>query len=39
MRHVASGSALIPADARAAAQMEQWISVEYSYLYPEFLPI
>ena len=26
-------------DATLAAQMEQWISVEYSYFYPEFLPI
>ena len=39
MKHVARGSSLIPADAALAAQVEQWISVEYSYFYPEFLPI
>ena len=36
MRHVARGSPLIPSEARASAIMEQWISVEYSYFYPEF---
>ena len=39
MKHVARGSSLIPTDAALAAQVEQWISVEYSYFYPEFLPI
>jgi len=39
MRHVAEGTQLIPTDAKALALMEQWISVEYSYFYPAFMPI
>jgi glutathione S-transferase len=39
MRHVASGSPLIPSDRRLAAQMEQWISVEYSYFVAELVPL
>lgn len=39
MRHVAAGSHLIPSDPALVALMDQWISVEYSYFYPEFLPL
>jgi len=37
MRHVAAGSALIPTDPALEALMDQWISVEYSCFYPEFV--
>ena len=39
MRHVAEGSALVPSGRAERALMEQWISVEYSYFAPSFLPI
>jgi glutathione S-transferase len=39
MRHVATGSPLIPSDQRLAAQMEQWVSVEYSYFAAELVPL
>lgn len=39
MRYAAEGTALVPAEVMARAVMEQWISVEYSYFSPAFLPI
>ena len=39
VRHLAEGSHLVPADAKARAFMEQWISIDYSYFGPSFLPI
>ena len=39
MRYLAEGSALVPPTSAARAVMDQWISVEYSYLYPAFMPI
>jgi glutathione S-transferase len=39
MRHLANGTHLVPSDAASYARMEQWISVEYSYFAPSFLPI
>lgn len=34
---IGSGRALVPADARAAARMEQWISGTSAYLYPTII--
>lgn len=39
MRHVATGTSLIPSDQRLAAQMEQWVSVEYSCFAAELVPL
>ena len=39
MRHVAEGSALLPADAPTRALIDQWISHEYSYFSPAFMPL
>jgi glutathione S-transferase len=39
MRHVAEGSALVPSGRAERALMEQWISIEQSYLSPAVLPI
>ena len=39
MNYVAGGSSLVPTDAAARAVMDQWISVEYSFFHPAFLPI
>jgi len=39
MKHVARYTPMIPKDTVKSAHMEQWISVEYSYLYPDFMQI
>ena len=39
MRHVATGTPLIPATAKARAIMEQWISVDCEYFKPAVMPI
>jgi len=40
LKHVSFGSSIYPADnPRLAGTIEQWVSVEYSYFYPAWMPI
>lgn len=39
IRYLAEGTHLVPSDVKARAIMEQWISVEYSYFAPSYMPI